>query len=65
MAKIKKGAKITPAKGTASPLLKGWAAIATFLGQTPAVTQRWHESGMPVRHNGRRVSALAKNSLVG
>jgi|SRR6185437_16977525 len=37
--------------------LVGWVAIATFLGQTPAVAQRWHESGMPVQHDGRRVSA--------
>jgi len=59
MAKIKNsGAKITHAKGRASPLLKGWIAIAKFQGQTPAVAQRWHESGMPVQHNGKRVSAV-------
>jgi hypothetical protein len=37
--------------------LQGWNAIAKFLGQTPAVAQRWHESGMPVENRGRRVSA--------
>jgi hypothetical protein len=35
--------------------LKGWAAIAEFLGQTPAVAQRWHKEGMPVRVEGRFV----------
>jgi hypothetical protein len=37
--------------------LEGWSAIAKFLGQTPAVVQRWQESGMPVERSGRRVSA--------
>ena len=37
--------------------LKGWAAIAEFLGQTPAVAQRWHKEGMPVSIEGRAVSA--------
>jgi len=35
--------------------LKGWAAIAEFLGQTPAVAQRWHIEGMPVSVEGRFV----------
>jgi hypothetical protein len=37
--------------------LEGWNAIAKFLGQTPAVAQRWQESGMPVERSGRHVSA--------
>jgi len=37
--------------------LKGWAAIAKFLGQTPSVAQRWHREGMPVTIEGRAVSA--------
>src|SRR5579872_3030380 len=41
--------------------LVGWSAIAKYLGQTPAVAQRWHESGMPVEHNGRRVSAAPED----
>ena len=53
MAKIKKGAKITPAKGTASPILKGWAAFATFLGQTH---QRWPNVGTD---QGCRYSTMA------
>ena len=48
------------AKTTDASTLVGWAAIAKFLGQTPAVAQRWHESGMPVQHNGKRVSAVPK-----
>jgi hypothetical protein len=37
--------------------LEGWKAIAQFLGQTPAVAQRWQESGMPVARSGRHVYA--------
>ena len=34
--------------------LKGWQAIASFLGQPIPVAQRWaRESGMPVSHQGR------------
>ena len=38
-------------------VLKGWKAIAEFLGQNPAVAQRWHEEGMPVTKQGRSVYA--------
>ena len=38
-------------------VLKGWAAIAAFLGQTPAVAQRWHNEGMPVTKDSRFVYA--------
>ena len=37
--------------------LKGWREIASFLGQPVSVAQRWAQSGMPVTHEGRRVSA--------
>ena len=37
--------------------LEGWNAIAKFLGQTPAVAQRWQESGIPVERSGRHVYA--------
>jgi hypothetical protein len=38
--------------------LKGWHAIARFLGQSPAVAERWaRESGMPVSRQGRYVVA--------
>jgi hypothetical protein len=39
-------------------ILKGWQAIARFLGQSPAVVERWaRESGMPVSRQGRYVVA--------
>jgi hypothetical protein len=37
--------------------LKGWPAIASYLGQTPTVAQRWHSEGMPVTKEGRSVYA--------
>ena len=37
--------------------LKGWPAIAKYLGQTPAVVQRWHSEGMPVTKESRFVYA--------
>ena len=45
------------AKAKSQSRLKGWAAIAGFLGQTPAVAQRWHKEGMPVTIEGRAISA--------
>jgi hypothetical protein len=33
--------------------LKGWSEIASFLGQSVAVAQRWARSGMPVMREGR------------
>jgi hypothetical protein len=38
-------------------VLKGWGAIAEFLGQTVSVAQRWQKSGMPVTREGRSVYA--------
>jgi hypothetical protein len=38
-------------------VLKGWSAIAEFLGQTPGVAPRWHSEGMPVTKEGRFVYA--------
>ncbi len=40
-----------------SPVLKGWGQIAEFLGQTPAVAQRWQKEGLPVTREGRFVHA--------
>ena len=37
--------------------LKGWTKIAQFLGQPIAVAQRWARSGMPVKREGRFMSA--------
>jgi phage terminase Nu1 subunit (DNA packaging protein) len=33
--------------------LKGWAAIARFLGTSPASAQTWAKQGMPVKREGR------------
>jgi len=38
-------------------LLKGWRQIAQFLGQQIAVAQRWAKSGMPVKREGRFMTA--------
>ena len=37
--------------------LKGWAAIAKFLGQPVATVQRWGTEGMPLTRIGRYVAA--------
>jgi hypothetical protein len=45
-----------PESPTISPdILKGWQQIAAFLGEPPAVVQRWASDGMPVRKQGRYV----------
>src|SRR5690242_2383936 len=53
---IVKGMKIRTENKSPSRL-KGWKAIAEFLGQTPSVAQRWHKEGMPVTIEGRFVHA--------
>lgn len=37
----------------ADELLKGWAAIASFLGIPVTTAHRWARDGMPVRREGR------------
>ena len=37
--------------------LKGWNAIATFLGMPISTVHRWKKEGMPVRRAGRSVVA--------
>jgi hypothetical protein len=39
--------------------LKGWAAIAKFLGQPVSTLQRWATEGMPLTRIGRYVGRLA------
>lgn len=39
-------------------LLKGWQEIARFLGQPVSVAERWGHEGMPVKKQGRFVTAL-------
>lgn len=36
-----------------APALKGWKAIAKFMGTTPGSAQTWAKQGMPVRREGR------------
>jgi hypothetical protein len=43
---------------TGSSILNGWSEISKFLGQPLSVAERWAKSGMPVKRNGRRVTAL-------
>lgn len=38
-------------------ILKGWTAIANYLGIPVATAHRWVEQGMPVRREGRFVVA--------
>lgn len=38
---------------TSEGTLKGWTAIARFLGIPVATAQRWASEGMPVRREGR------------
>ncbi len=53
----RKKSRPTP-KAKAQPQgLKGWAEIAQFLGQPIAVAQRWARSGMPVKREGRFMTA--------
>ena len=40
-------------KTTSVQVLKGWTAIARFLGTSPASAQTWAKQGMPVKREGR------------
>lgn len=40
-------------KTTPVPVLKGWTAIAMFLGTSPSSAQGWAKQGMPVKREGR------------
>lgn len=43
---------------SANPVaLKGWQAIADFLGEPVSVVQRWAKEGMPVHRELRRVTS--------
>lgn len=44
------------AKAEPEPL-RGWKQIAAFLGQPQATAQHWAKEGMPVRRQGRSVTA--------
>ena len=40
-----------------SESLKGWSEIAKFLGQPVSVAERWAKSGMPIKREGRHITA--------
>jgi hypothetical protein len=42
--------------GDQPEILKGWKAIADFLGEPVSVAQRWASEGMPVTREGRFVT---------
>ena len=41
----------------AETLLRGWPAIADYLGQPVSTAQRWRKAGMPVERQGRFATA--------
>jgi hypothetical protein len=53
----KKTATEKPGVSNHDHILRGWKAIAEFLGQPVTVVQRWADEGMPVTHLGRYVEA--------
>jgi hypothetical protein len=44
-------------KTATATVLKGWTAIAKFLGTSPASAQTWAKQGMPVKREGRFTTA--------
>ncbi len=52
----KKAANKTQDEGQPE-VLKGWKAIAEFLGEPVSVAQRWEAEGMPVARAGRSVTS--------
>jgi len=57
--RIKPATHKKPAVDAGTTALKGWKAIADFLGQPVNVAQRWGRTGMPVRREGRYTVAAA------
>src|SRR5271169_5115847 len=55
--KIKAKAKSASTPSKASSDLRGWPAIAQFLGMPISTVHRWAKEGMPVRREGRNVVA--------
>ena len=55
MIKLKGKNATSPRK--ASSDLRGWSAIAQFLGLPNSTVHRWAKEGMPVRREGRNVVA--------
>jgi hypothetical protein len=55
--KIKPKGKNATGPPKASSDLRGWPAIAQFLGLPISTVHRWAKEGMPVRREGRNVVA--------
>jgi hypothetical protein len=55
----KRVAKAEPKTRPAPPAttLKGWQQISAFLSQPASVAQRWAKEGMPLKRQGRFVTA--------
>jgi len=51
-----------PRTKAASGLLRGWKEIAEFLGQPINVAQRWAKPGMPVKREGRFITASTRTA---
>lgn len=53
-----------PAKNRKKPpqddKLRGWKAIATYLGISESAAHRWAKNGMPVKREGRSTVASAE-----
>lgn len=56
---VKKAAKPhrRPRPATPATTLKGWQQISDFLSQPVSVAQRWAKDGMPLKRQGRYVTA--------
>jgi len=52
-----KKSRLAPRPEAPKDRLKGWTQIGQFLGQPVAVAQRWARSGMPVKREGRFMTA--------
>jgi len=61
MSKLRRSAKSN--ENPEKTALEGWREIAGFLGQTVAVAERWAKTGMPVRKEGRSITA-SKEELI-
>ena len=55
--KVKPKGKRATSPRKASSDLRGWSAIAQFLGMPNSTVHRWAKEGMPVRREGRNVVA--------
>ncbi|HST12661.1 MAG TPA: hypothetical protein VLL05_19960 [Terriglobales bacterium] len=56
-----KKAILTSRTGNPPETLKGWKAIAEFLGEPVSVAQRWESEGMPVSRDGRSVTSTPEH----